>query len=120
MEPLFRPSAVNSKHWEIGIPLGLTRGWYLLYVAIFATALAAGVAILILGKYARKSRVSDFIVPDKGLIKVLPLKPGRIREVDVAEGQRVAKDQPLAAIDVTVASEIGRTRDLLIEKSCHS
>jgi multidrug resistance efflux pump len=55
-------------------------------------------------------------VPDKGLIKVMPLHVGRVTELRVMEGQHVEKDRIVAVIDVSAITLVGRTADLVVEK----
>src|SRR6266536_2089210 len=116
MSRLFRNEVIERRLSEIGVPLGVTNGWMNLYVVVLAVAILAGFATVAMGSYSRKSRVFGFLVPDKGLIKVLPLHAGRITELRVAEGQHVVKDEVVAVVDVSAVTMAGRTADLIVEK----
>ncbi len=116
MAQLFRDEVVQRRLSEIGVPLGVAGCWTRVFVAVLSAALIAGFILVTMGSYSRKSRVSGFLVPDKGLIKVMPLHVGRVTELRVMEGQHVEKDRIVAVIDVSAITLVGRTADLVVEK----
>jgi len=87
---LFRPEAVEaqSQQWlgrvQLVRPLALsvvTGG-----VVLVALALAA---FLALAEYTRKASVAGVLVPDRGLIRIVPAASGTVVERRAAEGQSV-------------------------------
>lgn len=90
MTPLFRPEAVQAQQqqWlgrvQIARPLSLT--WLTLGVALLALVTAA---FLWLAEYTRKAPASGVLVPDLGLLRLVPSAPGTVIERRVREGQSV-------------------------------
>jgi len=90
MRLLFRPEAVEaqSQQWlgrvQLVRPLSLTL--ITIGVVLIAAALAA---FLGLAEYTRKAAVSGVLVPDRGLIRVVPAASGTVLERRVGEGQSV-------------------------------
>jgi membrane fusion protein len=115
MTKLFREAIVQRHLSEIGVPLGITGVWTKIYSLLLILAIAAGVAMVSLGSYSRKARVSGFLVPDAGLVRVFPTRSGSVAERKVEEGQRVVKDDVLFVVDVGAATNTGRTADLVIQ-----
>ncbi|MGK9233238.1 HlyD family secretion protein [Inquilinus limosus] len=112
--PLFRNAFGTAIESDVGVPLGVTAWWSRLYGACLAALIVAAAAAVGFGAYARKAQVSGFLVPDKGLIKVLSTHAGQILEQHVVEGQHVEKDDVLFMIDVSDVSTAGRTADLVV------
>jgi membrane fusion protein len=88
---LFRPEALAAQRqpWLGGVrlirPLSLT-------VMTLAAALAvvAVLTFLSLAQYTRKATAGGVLMPDRGLIRLLPAEAGSVLERQVAEGQVVA------------------------------
>ncbi len=107
--PLFRPEAVDAQRqqWLGGVQLvrPASLGW------MTAAALAAAVAVasyLALAQYTRKATVAGVLVPDRGLIRLVPAATGTVVERRVQEGQSVqagevlfvlSLERPLLALD---------------------
>ena len=62
-------------------------------VAILAVALLIG-----FGEFTRKARVTGWVVPQQGVVRVFVPQPSVVSELLVREGARVAKDQPLLTL----------------------
>lgn len=90
MRSLFRPEAVEAQqqHWlgrvQLVQPLSLT----LLTVGAVLVAVAVA-AFLLLGQYTRKATADGVLVPDRGLIRLVPAAAGTVVERHAAEGQAV-------------------------------
>ena len=91
MSSLFRPEALAAQQqpWLGGVrlirPLSLsvmTVGAALVVVAV--------VAFLSLAQYTRKATASGALVPDRGMIRLVPSDAGTVLERRVSEGQAVA------------------------------
>ncbi len=63
----------------------------LLIVAI----VAAAIAFVVCGQYARKEAVEGFLEPDHGVIRVFPPRTGVISDVRVSDGDSVRRDDVL-------------------------
>jgi len=90
MGALFRPEVAEAQrqnwlgHVQLVRPLSLT----------LLTASALGMLVLVLaflffGEYTRKARIGGVLVPDLGVIRLVPPVQGRVLERHVHEGQSV-------------------------------
>ncbi|MCW5638327.1 MAG: HlyD family efflux transporter periplasmic adaptor subunit [Rubrivivax sp.] len=90
MSDLFRSEALDAQRqgWlgqvQLVRPLSLS-----LLTAGVLLCLAAVLAFLAFGEYTRKARVDGVLVPDLGVIRLVPPAPGRVLARQVAEGQAV-------------------------------
>ncbi len=88
--PLFRPEALNAQHqqWLGGVQLvrPLSLSWATAGVLCVLLTL---VLFLSLAQYTRKASVGGVLVPDLGLIRLVPTAAGTVLERRVAEGQVV-------------------------------
>jgi len=90
MRLLFRPEAVEaqSQQWlgrvQLVRPLSLS-----IASAGVVLMLAALIAFLTLAQYTRKTSVGGVLVPDRGLIRIVPTASGSVLERRVREGQTV-------------------------------
>jgi membrane fusion protein len=62
-------------------------------IAILAVGLLMG-----FGEFTRKARVSGWVVPQQGVVRVFAPQPSVVSELLVREGARVQKDQPLLTL----------------------
>ncbi|HKX96048.1 MAG TPA: hypothetical protein VJM48_15190, partial [Methylibium sp.] len=105
---LFRPEALEARQqaWLGGIqllrPLSLT-----VLTVCAAVAATSVVAYLFLGEYTRKARVPGVLVPDRGLIRLLPQEAATVVERNVREGQKVAQGEVLFVLSVDRATAGG-------------
>lgn len=121
MSTLFRPEAVEhrSHQWLGGVRL--VRPWPLsvLTAGVLIAALAVG-AWLTFGEYTRKAQVSGVLVPDRGLIRLVPSVAGTVVERRVTEGQTVRAGDVLfvVGLDSNTLDSAGqaRVRDTLQER----
>ncbi len=90
MRPLFRTEALDAQRqpWlgqvHLVRPLSLTA----LTIGIVLTALAVGTFISLAG-YTRKATAAGVLMPDRGLIRLVPTAAGTVLERRVEEGQAV-------------------------------
>jgi len=98
---LFRPEALEAQRtaWlgEIAVlrPVSLS-----VCVALVLATLAALVALLGLAHYERKARVAGVLVPDQGVIRLLPQDAGTVAERAVKEGQSVRRGDTLFVLAI--------------------
>ncbi|HEU4459494.1 MAG TPA: HlyD family efflux transporter periplasmic adaptor subunit [Methylibium sp.] len=109
MADLFRPEAVEAQRqvWlgEIALmrPVSLS-----VCVALVLFAVVGLSILLVFAHYERKARVAGVLVPDQGVIRLLPQERGTLAERRVVEGQAVRRGDTLfvLAIDrVTAGGE---------------
>ena len=104
MAGLFRTEAVKGRReeWLGGIQLVRPIPLTVLTVAVVIAALAVG-ALLIEGRYTRKARIAGFLVPDRGVIRLLPQQAGRVLESHAADGRVVQQGEVLFVLAVDEA-----------------
>ena len=105
---LFRDEVFDAKRDTWLGQIVLIRPISFTFLTIATVALAAAVlAFLFLGEYTRKAKVSGYIVPSQGLIKIVPQQTGVIAELRVKEGQLVARGEVLALLNSERATAAG-------------
>ncbi len=96
MSRLYRPEALAARQqpWlgrvQLVRPLSLT----VITVGVLLTALAAGTFIATAG-YTRKAATQGVLMPDRGLIRLVPAAAGTVLERRVEEGQAVRAGEVL-------------------------
>ena len=99
MVSLFRPEALTSQQqsWLGGVrlirPLSLS-----VMTAGAALAVLAVAVFLSLAQYTRKATASGALVPDRGMIRLVPSDVGTVLERRVSEGQTVAAGDVLFVV----------------------
>jgi membrane fusion protein len=68
-------------------------------------AVAAVIAFLNIGQYTRKARVSGYLVPDRGVLRVSAPQAGTVLERRVAEGQSVHAGDVMFVLSLDSASQ---------------
>jgi membrane fusion protein len=110
MGPLFRPEVAEAQRqsWlgqvQLVRPLSLT-----VFMVGVLCMLALVLAFLFFGEYTRKARIGGVLVPDLGVIRLVPPLPGRVLERHVQEGQSVRAGEVmfvLALESSTLASDV--------------
>ena len=94
--PLFRPEAVQAQTGNgLGeIILSQPLSARLLSAVSVVIALSA-IAFLFVGEYTRRVRVEGFLLPEQGVLRVVPPQSGIVRELRVREGDNVNKGDVL-------------------------
>lgn len=104
-QPLFRSQVLAERktRW-LGTVL-LTRPLSHAFFAGFALlAMTAVLALLALGEFTRKARVSGWLVPQQGMVKVFAPQAGVIGQVRVKEGAMVARGDALLVLSAELRS----------------
>ncbi len=110
MGPLFRPEVADAQrqNWlgqvQLVRPLSLT-----VFTIGVLCALALVLAFLFFGEYTRKARIGGVLVPDLGVIRLVPPVQGRVLERHVHEGQAVRAGElmfVLALESSTLSTEV--------------
>ena len=109
--PLFRHEVLaEQKVSWLGTVLVEPRVSHTLFARFAIAAAAAFVALLIFGSYTRVERISGWLVPEKGIVRVNVPQAGIVQDMLVKEGQKVAKGEQLAVVSTDVQSEaVGAT-----------
>jgi membrane fusion protein len=111
--PLFRPEAVEAQRlqWLGGVQLVRPPSLAWVTAGFVLVALTLG-AFLFFAQYTRKATSPGVVVPDLGLIRLVPSAAGSVLERRVAEGQLVragdvlfvlALERPLLSADAQAA-----------------
>ena len=108
---LFRPEALQGRQqaWLGSIQLIRPVSLAVLTSFVLAVVLAIGV-VLVEGRYTRKAHVSGYLVPDKGVVRLLPQQTGTVLERRVAEGQSVRQGDILFVLSTDRATLAGDTQ----------
>jgi membrane fusion protein len=97
--PLFRRELLGyiaqRLHGEISIAVPMS--WQLIGYFLFATLIVAFV-FLCTASYARVETVGGAIALDKGVVSIVPTRPGVVTEILAHDGSRVIAGQPLLKI----------------------
>lgn len=90
MGSLFRPEVAEAQrqNWLGQVQLVRPLSLSLLTLGVLAM-LVLVLAFLFLGEYTRKARIGGVLVPDLGVIRLVPPAQGRVLERHVQEGQSV-------------------------------
>lgn len=94
--PLFRPEAVQAQ-------TGTGLGEIILSQPLSARLLSAislfialsAIVFLFVGQYTRRVRVEGFLLPEQGVLRIVPPQTGIVRELRVREGDVVSKGDVL-------------------------
>jgi membrane fusion protein len=111
MPNLFRPEVVEGRRqgWLGSIQLIRPVSFAVLTMFVVATAVTVA-AYLSLGEYTRKARVSGYLVPDRGVIRLVTPQPATVVERHVHEGQAVRQGDVLFVLSLERATLGGDTR----------
>jgi membrane fusion protein len=114
MGSLFRHEVLENRQRDWLGSIQLTRPLSLQLLTVVALAIAAAVvAWLILGEYTRKARVSGFLAPDKGVIRLVAPRAATVLESHVAEGRTVRQGDILYVLSVEQSTLAGDTDAVL-------
>ena len=109
--PLFRQEVLaEQKTSWLGTVLIEPRVSHKLFARFAIAAAGAFIALLIFGSYTRVERISGWLVPEKGIVRVIVPQAGIVQDILVKEGQKVVKGEQLAVVSTDVQSEaVGAT-----------
>ena len=107
---LFRPEVAEAhrQNWLGQVQLVRPPSLSLLTIAVLVV-LALVLAFLFIGEYTRKARISGVLVPDLGVIRLVPPVQGRVLERHVIEGQPVRAGDLMFVLTLegsTLSSEV--------------
>ncbi len=108
MSSLFRHEVLENRQRDWLGSIQLTRPLslgLLMGVALLCAALV--LAWLVLGEYTRKARVSGYLAPDKGVLRLVAPQAGTVLTSHVAEGRSVRAGDVLYVLSVEQATLAG-------------
>jgi len=111
---IFRREALESQQasWIGEIQLVRPPSLAFLTVGVALSAMAVG-AFLTLGEYTRKVRVTGVLVPDRGVIRLVPPQDAVVLERRVVEGAQVRAGDVLFVLSLDRAAAGGDTQALV-------
>jgi membrane fusion protein len=108
---LFRPEALEHQRQAWLGDMQLLRPLSLrLLTATVLLVLSAVAAFLWWGEYTRKARVAGVLVPEQGVIRLLPPQEAVVLERRAVEGARVARGEVLFVLSLERSSAAGDTQ----------
>jgi len=108
MRPLFRREALDAKAspWIGRVQLVRPLSLDLMTAAVVLAAVGV-IAFLVLGHYTRKATVEGVLIPDGGLIRLVPAEAATVIERRVSEGQQVRAGDVLFVLALERARLLG-------------
>jgi membrane fusion protein len=111
MASLFRPEVVEGRQQAWLGSIQLVRPVPLAVLTVLVVTVAMLVAgFLVEGRYTRKAHVTGYLVPDRGVVRLVPREAGTVVETRVAEGRAVKRGDVLFVLSVDRVSTSGDTR----------
>ncbi|MBV1891961.1 MAG: HlyD family efflux transporter periplasmic adaptor subunit [Gammaproteobacteria bacterium] len=117
MSNLFRKEVINNNNnnWLGEALLIQPLSFYLMTAALVAVV-SAVLVYLVCGEYTRKEHVNGYLVPDKGVIKIIPTQGGVYSKIIVKNSDKVEKGSPLAIVNAQYTTDGGENVELLLLK----
>src|SRR5262249_7264533 len=111
MASLFRPEVIEGRQqaWLGSIQLVRPVPLAVLTPPVVAGAVL-GPALPFEGGFTRKAHITGYLVPDRGVVRLVPREAGTVVETRVAEGSTVKRGDVLFVVSVDRASTSGDTR----------
>lgn len=110
MSSLFRHEVLENRQRDWLGSIQLTRPLSLRLLTAFAVLVAAAIIVyLVFGEYTRKARVTGFLAPDKGVIRLVSPRAATVLESHVAEGRSVRQGEVLYVLSVEQNTLAGDT-----------
>jgi membrane fusion protein len=111
MASLFRPEVIEGRQqaWLGSIQLVRPVPLAVLTLLVVTIAVLVGV-FLVEGRYTRKAHITGYLVPDRGVLRLVPPQPGVVVETRVAEGGNVKRGDVLFVLSVDRSSVNGDTQ----------
>lgn len=108
---LFRPESLTNRQRDWLGSIQLIRPVSLALLTGFVVLVAAAVAaFLSLGEYTRKARISGYLVPDRGVIRLVTPQAATVIESHATEGQAVRRGDVLFVLAVGQSTLSGDTQ----------
>jgi len=103
--PLFRAEALAARQTQwLGTVLLAPRLSHRLFALFSALAVVAVLGLLFSADFTRKSRISGWLMPQEGLVRVFAPRPGVVTALYVKEGAEVRKGDRLLTLSTELQS----------------
>lgn len=117
-QPLFRAEVISEQQTRfLGTVLlapKISHSLFALFAALAATAL---LGLLFFGEYTRKERISGWLVPERGLIRIFAPEAAVVTELKVKDGDMVARGLPLLTLSTErQSSALGATQEEIVRR----
>jgi membrane fusion protein len=111
MASLFRPEVIQGRQqaWLGSIQLVRPVPLAVLTALVLIIAVAVG-AFLVEGRYTRKAHITGYLVPDRGVLRLVPPQAGIVSESHAVEGRAVQRGDVLFVLTIDRASLSGDTQ----------
>lgn len=97
--PLFLPQVLQAQRSEwVGPILVKPRRMHWWFAAAALVTASAILLLLFAGSYTKKARVSGWLIPQQGMVRVFAPRPSVVTSLLVREGAKVQRGQPLAEL----------------------
>ncbi len=104
-QSLFRHEVFAERQTQwLGTVLLAPQLSHRLFTAFAVLTTAAILALLFFADYTRKARISGWLVPQQGLVRVFAPQPGVVTELHVKEGAEVRKGERLLVLSAELQS----------------
>lgn len=109
---MFRPEVLAERQTQwLGTVLLTPRLSHALFTVLGVLAAAAIVGLLFYADFTRKARISGWLVPEEGLMRVFAPRPGVVAGLHVKEGAQIRKGEPLVTLsDELQSATLGATQ----------
>lgn len=116
MVSLFRSEVIEGRQqaWLGTIQLVRPVPMALLTLFVVVTAVLVGV-FLAEGRYTRKAHVTGYLVPDRGVLRLVPPQAGLVAQSHVTEGQSVRQGDLLFVLSVDRSTLEGDTQATVLQ-----
>lgn len=117
-EALFRTEVLDERkgRWLGTVLLAPTVSQNL-FSAFAALAIAAILVFLFFGEYTRKERINGWLVPERGLVRVVAPQSGVIAQLHVKDGDKVDEGAPLVSLSTEIQSQaLGKTQGGIVQR----
>lgn len=112
MANLFRPEVLENRQRDWLGSIQLIRPVSLAVLTTFVVATVVAVAsFMVLGEYSRKARVSGYLVPDQGVIRLMAPQAATLVETHAVEGASVRQGDVLFVLSVGQSTLSGDTQN---------
>jgi membrane fusion protein len=111
MASLFRREVIEGRQQAWLGSIQLVRPVPLAVLTALVVLIATVVGVFLFeGRYTRKAHITGYLIPDRGVLRLVPPQPGIVAESHVVEGRTVHKGDVLFVLAVDQASLSGDTQ----------
>ena len=117
-QPLFRQEAIAEQQTQwLGTVLLAPKISHTVFAWFGGLTALAILALLFFGDYTRKERITGWLVPEQGLIRIFAPQTGVVAELHVADGDQVTKGAALLSLSTDLQSEsFGSTQEEVVRR----